>query len=88
MASVWNENGSGRLVAVLGVEAREVDAGPVKPRGGPGLEPSPPKSEPLQRFRELTRRRFTGAAGRPLFRPDVNEAVEERARGDDDAPGR
>ena len=69
----------------FGVEAREVDAAPVKPRRGarsssrPQLKPKP--------FSDSASSRDGGSPARPdgrCSRPDVNQAVEERPRRDDE----
>ena len=41
----------------------------------------------FERLGELARRRLAGAARRPLLRPDVDQAVEERAGRDDERRG-
>ena len=56
----------------------------IEPRRRAGLQPAPREAERLQRLREIARRRLAGAARRPLLAADVNQAVEERAGGDDE----
>jgi hypothetical protein len=75
----------GRRIAVLDDErsvcnlAIEVNARPIEAWRRTGLQSSPLEPAGLQRLGQLARRRFTGAAGRVLFRSDVNETVQKGA---------
>ena len=78
-----------RIIAMFHVEhplataCVEVDRAPAKSRRRAGLQPAPLESKRLERFSQVTRRRFAGTAGWPLFAPDVNQAVEECPGRDD-----
>src|SRR5687768_1756812 len=73
--------GRWRIVAALGIEPAEVDGPPIEARRRSGLQTSPAEAKALERFCEVTRRWFPGAAGGALLRSDVNKAVEERPGG-------
>ena len=82
-ASVTNEKGTGRIVAALLVEAREVDARAMESRRRAGLQPAPAETE---RFQRLGQSSATAAhpRGRPAAAPaDVHQAIQERAGRDD-----
>ena len=61
----------------------EVDALPIEPRRCTGLQSAVLEADRLERLCELARRRLAGASRRVLLRPDVNEAVQKSAGGDD-----
>ena len=57
----------------------EVDAPPIEPRRGAGLQPPVLEADRLERLRKLAGRRFAGAPRRMLLGADVNEPVQKRA---------
>src|SRR6266496_2421121 len=78
-----------RLVPVLHGEhapfhlTREIDAIAIETRRRAGLQPSPLEPVRLERLREIRRRRFPDATRRPLLSTYMDQAVQERAGGDD-----
>ena len=80
---VMNENGTGGIVAALLPSNREKSMLRRWSRAACRSSGDPSEAERLQRFRQVTRRRFARAARRPLLRPDVNEPVEKRSGRDD-----
>ncbi len=73
----------GRIVAVLGGEARPVDGFAVEARGCAGFQAAHGQAEGVKPVRQPDGRRLAHAAGRNARLADVDEALEERARGDD-----
>src|SRR4029079_8462213 len=63
-----------RVIAALSREARKVDRTSIEPRRRAGFQPPHAESEAAQRFREITRRRLTGATGRSSLVADVHES--------------
>ena len=56
----------------------EVDRLPREPRRRSRLQPSPPKTERLDGFGQISRRRLIRTASRPLLAADVNQAIQKR----------
>ena len=87
MRSDRNENGTGGSSPCSTERRRDSAMKSMLARSEPGrrprLQPSPPEAERLQRLGQRLRRRLSGTARRPLFRPDVNQTVEERPGRDD-----
>ena len=82
--SVRNENGTGGIVAALLVRSARsrcwrATAGEVFPSSA---GPSGSRND-LQRLGQRLRRRLSSSAGRPLFRADVHQPIQEGAGRDD-----
>lgn len=73
-------------VGRLHLEARPVDAAPVEPRRGAGLEPAHAKAKAVEPIRKADRRRLADSAGRNPLLADMDDALEESAGGEDDRP--
>ena len=73
-----------RLVAGLHLERRVIDRAAVEARAGPGLEAADLKAERAEVIAEAHRGEVAGAARRVILQPDMDEALEEGAGGQDD----
>src|ERR1019366_8536799 len=71
-------------IARLPLEARPVNAAPVKARRRPGLEPASAQAKLLKRFAQQTRRRFSRASRRILLFATMNQPVKKSSGSDDD----
>ena len=79
-----------RVIAVFHVEHTALDAFvkvdrlSSEPRRRSGLQSAPAEAQFLDGFGQIARWRLAGAARGPLFTPNVNQTVEERAGRDDE----
>ena len=80
--------GSGRVVAVLHLEAVPVDGAAVEPGRGAGLEPAHAQAQAVEPGGEAKGWGLVDAAGRDLALADMNEAAQEGAGGEHDGAGR
>ena len=64
----------------------KIDGLPGKPRGGPRLEPAPAHAKVLDRFRQVSRRRFVRSSSWTLVPSDVHQAIQKCPGSDDQRP--
>ncbi len=76
-----------RVVAVLDLETAPVDGAAVEAGRGPGLEPAHAQPEPVETGGEAEGRGLADAPRRDLALADMDQAVEEGARGQHDSAG-
>ena len=76
-----------RLIARLHLDPGPIYGAPVKTRRRARLEPREGKPKGFECSRQTHGGRFTDTAGGDLTLPDVDEATQECARGNDNSPG-
>ena len=76
-----------RIVARLYLEFGIVDTAAVQARTGAGLKPPDTEAQLRQMLAETHRGEIAGAARRVILKPDMDQAFEERAGGQDHAFG-
>jgi len=77
-----------RIIAGLGRGGGEIDAFGQKSRGGAGLEPAEDQAVGAQAGRQAVRGRIAQPAAAQLGEPDVDQARQKGAGGEQDRPGR
>ena len=82
--SVTNEKAHGRFVAGLLPQPRIIDGAAIEPRGRSGLQTTHAQTETIEAIAQPNGRSLADAARRDAGLAHMDQALQERARGDDD----